>query len=90
MCDHYFSTSFVQMLFSASSPTIFWAVAIASGVATYTKGDFGDFCRAIGVGGLLLSQRTGFSKFLVKFVSQVGSLCRQFISHLQHFPAILV
>ncbi len=45
-------------------------------MGTFMRGDFGEFCRALGVFALLLLQRTSLTRFLVKFVSQVGlSLC---------------
>lgn len=59
------------MLFSGSSALVFWIAALGSATATFVKGDFGDLCRAVGVTGIVLSQRTNFNRFLAKLISQV-------------------
>lgn len=50
---------------------LLWFSVAGGAVGTFMKGDFGEFCRALGVFALLLVQRTSFTRFLVKFVSQV-------------------
>ena len=64
------------MLFSGSSPVLFWVAALGSGGAVYMKGDYGDVCRAIGVAVLILTQRTAFMRFLVHSVSQVRCIIK--------------
>jgi hypothetical protein len=62
------------MLFSTSPPVVFWFVALASTGAVYLHGDYGEFCKAVGVCGILLASRTTVAKFLARSISLVRDL----------------
>jgi hypothetical protein len=61
------------MLFSTSPPVVFWFVALTSAGAVYLHGDYGEFCKAVGVCGILLASRTTVAKFLARSISLVSS-----------------